>query len=67
MFISPRRLTVYRLAQFAITKALPYLFNALGYGTWFFFASSMIVASIWAFIFLPETKGRTLNDMDIIL
>ncbi|KAK4075537.1 hypothetical protein PCL_04176 [Purpureocillium lilacinum] len=54
------------LAQFAITKALPYLFNALGYGTWFFFASSMIVASIWAFIFLPETKGRTLNDMDII-
>ncbi|KAL3956906.1 hypothetical protein ACCO45_009752 [Purpureocillium lilacinum] len=55
------------LAQFAITKALPYLFNALGYGTWFFFASSMIVASIWAFIFLPETKGRTLNDMDIIL
>ncbi|RYP06514.1 hypothetical protein DL764_003108 [Monosporascus ibericus] len=52
--------------QFALTKALPYIFTAFGYGTWFFFASWMLVASIWAFFFLPETKGLTLAQMDVI-
>ncbi|KAI1335814.1 general substrate transporter [Xylariaceae sp. FL0016] len=54
------------LTQFIITKALPYIFKAFGYGTWFFFASVMILASIWAFLILPETKGLTTDQMDII-
>ncbi|OAQ64703.1 MFS quinate transporter QutD [Pochonia chlamydosporia 170] len=54
------------LTQFAITKALPYIFNSFGYGTWFFFASWMLLATIWAFFCLPETKGRTLDEMDTI-
>ncbi|PNY23276.1 quinate permease [Tolypocladium capitatum] len=57
---------LHRLTQFAITKALPYIFISFGYGTWFFFASWMILASIWAFIFLPETKGRTIDEMDVV-
>ncbi|TEA21559.1 Quinate permease [Colletotrichum sidae] len=52
--------------QFAITKALPYIFSAFGYGTWFFFAAWMIVATLWAFFFLPETKGLTMDQMDVI-
>jgi tellurite resistance protein TehA-like permease len=55
------------LIQFVITKALPYIFNSLGYGTWFFFASWMLLATIWSFFFLPETKGKTLDEMDTIL
>lgn len=58
---------VYRLTQFVITKALPYIFASLGYGTWFFFASWMLLATIWAFFFLPETKGKTLDEIDVIL
>ncbi|KAL4803344.1 general substrate transporter [Aspergillus unguis] len=54
------------LIQFVITKALPYIFNSLGYGTWFFFAAWMLLASIWSFFLLPETKGRTLDEMDVI-
>ncbi|KAL6822047.1 general substrate transporter [Trichoderma sp. SZMC 28015] len=54
------------LTQFVITKALPYIFTSLGYGTWFFFASWMLLATIWAFFFLPETKGKTLDEIDII-
>ncbi|KAA8644429.1 uncharacterized protein ATNIH1004_008633 [Aspergillus tanneri] len=54
------------LTQFAITKALPYIFQSFGYGTWFFFASWMMLASTWAFFFLPETKGRTIYEMDVI-
>ncbi|EFQ25200.1 uncharacterized protein GLRG_00344 [Colletotrichum graminicola M1.001] len=52
--------------QFAITKAMPYIFSSFGYGTWFFFASWMIVATAWAYIFLPETKGLTMDQMDVI-
>ncbi|KAL7952957.1 general substrate transporter [Trichoderma compactum] len=37
------------LTQFVITKALPYIFTSLGYGTWFFFASWILLATIWAF------------------
>ncbi|KAI1065741.1 hypothetical protein LB507_001359 [Fusarium sp. FIESC RH6] len=54
------------LTQFAITKALPYIFKSFGYGTWFFFACWMITATVWAFFFLPETKGKTLEEMDIM-
>ncbi|RFU77401.1 quinate permease [Trichoderma arundinaceum] len=54
------------LTQFVITKALPYIFTSLGYGTWFFFASWMLLATIWAYFFLPETKGKTLDEIDVI-
>ncbi|KAH6889730.1 general substrate transporter [Thelonectria olida] len=54
------------LTQFAITKALPYIFKSFGFGTWFFFACWMLIASLWSFFFLPETKGRTLDEMDVI-
>ena len=55
------------LMQFVITKAMPYIFSSFGYGTWFFFASWMMLASLWAFFFLPETKGLTIDQMDLIL
>ncbi|KAI5468061.1 general substrate transporter [Mariannaea sp. PMI_226] len=52
--------------QLVITKALPYIFKSFGYGTWFFFACWMLLASLWSFFFLPETKGRTLDEIDVI-
>ncbi|QKX53349.1 uncharacterized protein TRUGW13939_00427 [Talaromyces rugulosus] len=52
--------------QFAMTKALPYIFNSFGYGTWFFFASWMFLATVWSFFLLPETKGLTIEQMDKI-
>ncbi|KAK7213115.1 hypothetical protein V2G26_020293 [Clonostachys chloroleuca] len=54
------------LVQFVLTKALPYIFASFNYGTWFFFACWMLLATIWAFFFLPETKGKTLEEFDII-
>lgn len=26
----------------------------------------MMIATIWAFFFLPETKGKTLEEMDVM-
>lgn len=53
--------------QFPISKCLPYMFDAWGYGTWFFFAASLTIAVIWSFCLLPETKGLTTDQMDMIL
>ncbi|KAJ5730662.1 uncharacterized protein N7483_005170 [Penicillium malachiteum] len=52
--------------QFAISKGLPYMFDSWGYGTWFFFAGFLIMATIWSYCFLPETKGLTIDQMDMI-
>ncbi|KAF7551128.1 hypothetical protein G7Z17_g5243 [Cylindrodendrum hubeiense] len=54
------------LTQFAITKALPYIFKSFAFGTWYFFACWMLIAAVWAFVFLPETKGKTLEEMDVM-
>ncbi|KAK1967679.1 general substrate transporter [Colletotrichum sublineola] len=54
------------LIQFIVTKALPYIFSSLDYGVWFFFAGWMLTASVWAYFFLPETKGLTIDHMDIL-
>jgi hypothetical protein len=36
----------------------------IGYGTYFLFATFMVLMGVWAFFFVPETKGRSLEDMD---
>lgn len=40
------------------------MITSLGYGTYFFFASLMILMGIWSFFCVPETKGLSLEDMD---
>jgi hypothetical protein len=59
--------SINRAVQFTITKALPYIFKSLNWGVWFFFAGWMLLASVWAFFLLPETKGKTHDEFDIIL
>lgn len=53
--------------QFPISKCLPYMFDSFGYGTWFFFAGFLMIATIWSYFFLPETKGLSIDQMDMIL
>lgn len=52
------------LWSFVISRSTPYMITSLGYGTYMFFGSLMIVMGIWAFFFIPETKGLTLEEMD---
>lgn len=42
------------------------MITSLGYGTYFFFASLMVAMGFWAWWFIPETKGKTLEEMEVL-
>ncbi|KAI0007685.1 sugar transporter [Xylariaceae sp. FL0662B] len=52
--------------SFLVSRTTPYMITSLGYGTYMFFGSLMVVMGFWAFFFVPETKGLTLEDMDYL-
>lgn len=54
------------LAQFIVVYSLPYMVARITYGTFIFFGSCTVVAFCFAFLFIPETKGVALEDMDLI-
>ncbi|KAJ5234402.1 uncharacterized protein N7469_003570 [Penicillium citrinum] len=52
------------LNNFIIGLITPPLVQDTGYGAYVFFAVFCILAGIWTYFFVPETKGRTLEQMD---
>lgn len=54
------------LGQFAIARATPSMLSSLKGGFFFFFASMMVIMGLCVFLLVPETKGRTLEAMDLI-
>ncbi|KAJ6259828.1 Quinate permease [Drechslerella dactyloides] len=54
------------LWSFIISRTTPYMITSLGYGTYMFFASLMVLMGIWAWWAVPETKGKTLEEMEVI-
>ncbi|KAM3548254.1 hypothetical protein MY1884_009257 [Beauveria asiatica] len=52
------------LWNFMIARFTEQMFDALGYGVYFFFASLMIVSCLFVFFCVPETKSIPLEAMD---
>jgi hypothetical protein len=52
------------LANFIIGVAVPPMLVSIGYGTFIFFAAWCFIAAVWAFLFVPEMSGKTLEQMD---
>lgn len=52
--------------QLCITKTTPYIFLAMGWGTWIFFAGCLILSAVWAFFFLPETSKWSLDRRSVL-
>ncbi|KAI7565440.1 hypothetical protein KC317_g6357, partial [Hortaea werneckii] len=52
--------------NFVIARSVPYMITDIGYGTYFVFASFITVGIVWIYFFVPETKGLSLEDMDIL-
>lgn len=52
------------LWNFIIARFTEQMFNAWGYGVYFFFASLMIISVVFVFFCIPETKSIPLEMMD---
>lgn len=52
------------LSNFTIGIAVPPMLQSIKYGAYIFFCAMLVLAGIWAVLFVPETKGKTLEQMD---
>jgi len=51
------------LLNVAVSEGFPYLVQALDFGSFYLFAGFSILAIIWFYLVLPETKGKSLEEM----
>jgi MFS family permease len=54
------------LSQFLVVYSLPYMIVNITYGTFIFFGACIVASFIFAYLFVPETKGVALEDMDLM-
>jgi len=54
------------LFNFMIARSTPYMISNINYGTYFLFAACLTVSVPFVWFFVPETKGRGLEDMDAL-
>ncbi|KAF2119067.1 general substrate transporter [Lophiotrema nucula] len=52
--------------RFVVVYSLPHMVLGIKYGTFLFFGVCTVLAIIFAYLFVPETKGGQLEDMDLI-
>lgn len=52
------------LCNFIVGVAVPPMIESAGYGTYIFFAVMCLLTLIWAILLVPETRGKTLEEMD---
>ncbi|OOF98884.1 hypothetical protein ASPCADRAFT_204595 [Aspergillus carbonarius ITEM 5010] len=52
------------LNNFIIGLITPPLIENTGYGAYVFFAVFCVLAFVWTLVFVPETKGKSLEEMD---
>lgn len=52
------------LWNFLVARFTPQMFNSMGYGVYFFFASLMLCSTTFVFFLIPETKSVPLENMD---
>ncbi|KAH8810673.1 putative sugar transporter [Xylogone sp. PMI_703] len=51
---------------FATNFVIPYMINSIHFGVGWVFGGISLVALVFTFLFLPETKGRALEEIDAI-
>ncbi|KAH7049396.1 general substrate transporter [Macrophomina phaseolina] len=53
-----------RAWSYVVSRATPYMISDLGYGTYFFYGSLMVVMGFWVIWCIRETKGVPIEEMD---
>lgn len=54
------------MCNFVIGLVTPDMLESWGYGTYLFFAGFCLLALGFVYFFVPETRGRSLEDMDAV-
>ncbi|KAF5580642.1 mfs quinate transporter [Fusarium subglutinans] len=54
------------VTQFIVVYSLPHMIIGITYGTFLFFGAYTVLAIIFIWLFIPETKGVQLEDMDLL-
>jgi len=54
------------LFNFVITKVTPSAINSIGWKTFLMFAIFCLAMAIFVWVFVPETKQLTLEEIDVI-
>ncbi|KAI8880290.1 general substrate transporter [Backusella circina FSU 941] len=54
------------LMNFVISLFVPVMLNNITFGTYIFFGCCCMIMAVSVFIFFPETKGRSLEEMDVV-
>ncbi|KAI9486579.1 MAG: general substrate transporter [Benjaminiella poitrasii] len=49
-----------------IAKVTPIMIANITYGTYFFFGTMAVIMGVFAYVFLPETRGRSLEEIDAL-
>ncbi|CEG81043.1 hypothetical protein RMATCC62417_15292 [Rhizopus microsporus] len=49
-----------------LAKVTPIMMTNITYGTYFFFGAMAVVMGAFAYVFLPETRGRSLEEIDAL-
>ncbi|KAB8203801.1 general substrate transporter [Aspergillus parasiticus] len=52
------------ISNFIVGIATPPMLSSIGFGTYIFFAAFCALAGIWAFFLVPETSGKSLEQLD---
>ncbi|KAL5116110.1 hypothetical protein ACEQ8H_006006 [Pleosporales sp. CAS-2024a] len=54
------------LFNFVIARSVPYMMTNIGYGTYFVFATALTLSIPFVYLFVPETKGRSLEEIELL-
>ncbi|KAI8180660.1 MFS glucose transporter mfs1 [Colletotrichum sp. SAR 10_86] len=54
------------MCNFIIGLVTPDMLEKIGYGTYLFFAAFALIAFVMTYFFVPETRGKSLEEMDLV-
>jgi MFS family permease len=54
------------MSNFIIGLVTPDMLETIGYGTYLFFAGFALIAFVFTWFVIPETKGKSLEEMDAV-
>lgn len=54
------------MCNFVIGLVTPAMLEKIGWGTYIFFAAFCLLALVFTYFFVPETIGKSLEDMDVV-